>query len=83
MTVIRDPQGRQIVRDRCPGCGKLTKRLPRTGKARYRPRCSHSPGAWCPWGERPNNMHINNYPLTGGCPVCRIIFREAARLRRA
>lgn len=81
MTVLRDAQGRQLRPDPCPGCGKPTKRLPRTGKARYRHRCSH--GYWCPWGIKPNNLHVNNYPVTGGCPTCKSAFYRRQQFQRA
>ena len=37
----RDARGRQIEADPCPGCGKLTKRRPRSGKLRHTHLCPH------------------------------------------
>lgn len=75
--VKRDAQGRQVEQDRCHLCGTMSKRTPHAGKRRYKHNCPH--GVRCPSSVLPNAVHINNYPVAGGCDACRDLGSFSSR----
>jgi len=56
--MINTPSYNEYRGNICELCGTKAKPWPRTGKLRYRHKCSH--GTWCVRGERLNGMHANH-----------------------